>query len=64
MSGHVVSVTFESSMVEKLGVVAEKAAPALYVQKLVPLTVLVADIQGGGFFIYFPHVDFSRIQSF
>ena len=44
--GHVVSVIFESGIVENVGVAAETAAPALFVHKLFPLPVLVTDILG------------------
>ncbi len=48
MSGHVVSVIFESGMVKNVGVAAETAAPALSGQNVFPLPVFVADIQGDG----------------
>jgi len=47
MSGHVNSAISESGMVENVGVTGETAAPALSVQKLFPLPVIVADIQVG-----------------
>ncbi len=47
MSGSVGSVISESGMVENVGVAAGTGLPALSGQKLVPLSVLVSDIQGG-----------------